>query len=86
MKGPEYVAVTTLAYRQAVDAAWEQITLQGPVSDASSSGPAQLVTDQHRKALHQVHYAVLARNGMALDVLIDSFTRPLLGSLLVLLL
>ncbi|KAK9904967.1 hypothetical protein WJX75_006604 [Coccomyxa subellipsoidea] len=54
LKGPEYVAVTTLAYRQAVDAAWEQITLQGPVSDASSSGPAQLVTDQHRKALHQV--------------------------------
>ncbi len=54
LKGPEYVAVTTQAYRQAVDAAWDQVMQQATGPHASSQGPAPLVTDQQRKALHQV--------------------------------
>ncbi|CAL8464366.1 g3901 [Coccomyxa elongata] len=54
LKGPEYVAVTTQAYRQAVDAAWDQVMQQASGPHASSEGPSQLVTEQQRKALHQV--------------------------------
>lgn len=54
LKGPEYVAVTTQAYRQAVDAAWDQLMQQAAEPHASSEGPAQAVTAQQRKALHQV--------------------------------
>ena len=54
LKGPEYVAVTTQAYRQAVDAAWDQLELENAGNGSASSKATQLVTEQQRKALHQV--------------------------------
>ncbi len=54
LKGPEYVAVTTLAYRQAVNAAWGQLELESAGNGSASSKATQLVTEQQRKALHQV--------------------------------
>lgn len=37
LKGPEYVAITTRAYRQAVDEAWQLLTQQQPLSSPSST-------------------------------------------------
>ena len=51
LKGPEYVAITTAAYRAAVDAAWADITLQ-PI-EAPKSGSAGALAQQ-RRSLHQV--------------------------------
>ncbi len=76
LKGPEYVAVTTQAYRQAVDAAWDQVMQQASGLHASSEGPSQLVTEQQRKALHQVcracrwsHRKFVLRLGSYIDLL-----------------
>ena len=50
LKGPEYVAITTAAYRWAVDSAWAELT--GQPGDAPSS-PAGIFEDK-RRSLHQV--------------------------------
>jgi collagenase-like PrtC family protease len=50
MKGPEYVAITTAAYRAAVDSAWAQLVGE-PASSAKSTA---LISEQQRRALHQV--------------------------------
>ena len=46
LKGPEYVAMTTKAYRKAVDGAWSRL--------ASSSSVDPLLTARERQDLHQV--------------------------------
>ena len=51
LKGPEYVAITTAAYRAAVDSAWADIAAQP--DEASHSMPASVSLDQ-RRSLHQV--------------------------------
>ncbi len=48
LKGPEYVAITVQAYRQAVDAAWDHVTSE------EATAPPELISEEQRKALHQV--------------------------------
>ena len=50
LKGPEYVAVATAAYRAAVDSAWAELVAD-PASSANSNA---LITEEQRLALHQV--------------------------------
>ncbi len=51
LKGPEYVAITTAAYRAAVDAAWADIFSQ-PMQATKSASAGVLA--QERRSLHQV--------------------------------
>jgi collagenase-like PrtC family protease len=51
LKGPEYVAATTAAYRAGVDAAWEQLQQQQQqqqVADAGSNTNATTITSSSR--------------------------------------
>ena len=50
LKGPEYVAVTTAAYRWAVDAAWADLASE---PEAPASIPLSIPEEQ-RNSLHQV--------------------------------
>lgn len=57
LKGPEYVAITVQAYRQAVDAAWQHIMSEMAErlqSSEEASAVPELISDEQRKALHQV--------------------------------
>ena len=72
LKGPEYVAVTTAAYRQAVDAAWEAMGRQRagepdvaaePDLDAPHGAVSAAVGAAQRLALHQVGIQCVARCG-----------------------
>ena len=70
LKGPEYVAVTTAAYRQAVDAAWEQLCGVEPELAAvpnqaaapdlapARAAAAAAVGAAQRRDLHQVQVPV----------------------------
>jgi collagenase-like PrtC family protease len=60
LKGPEYVAATTAAYRAGVDAAWEQLQQQqqqqtsGTLHGSSSHGNGSLVAPEVLNAMAQV--------------------------------
>ena len=51
LKGPEYVAITTAAYRAAVDAAWADTTSQPAAAPKNGSAGASA---EQRRSLHQV--------------------------------
>lgn len=50
LKGPEYVAMTTRVYRQAVDAAWEAVQ----ADELEKAQQAVQLTEQQRRELEQV--------------------------------
>ncbi len=51
LKGPEYVAITTAAYRAAVDSAWADV-----ISEQNGAPPNKPVgvSAEQRRTLHQV--------------------------------
>jgi collagenase-like PrtC family protease len=72
LKGPEYVAITVQAYRQAVDTAWEHL-LSGNDKLAQPSCQA-LVDEQQRRALHQVGCLLLVHLPCNIILRIEQYT------------
>jgi collagenase-like PrtC family protease len=56
LKGPEYVAITTKAYREAVDAAWAQLGDQPSADESAGDISPYRLSKEMRNELAQVLY------------------------------
>ena len=59
LKGPEYVAITTKAYREAVDAVWTQLYESEKSNDPNLSEKRYSVSKEMRNDLTQVYFIYL---------------------------